>query len=664
MNTDSTTPRKPVRLKTKPQEIPPDVNTLQDLIDMAQSGKKYANINNEMLWKITAQLIDINEMVGMEKLKKSIFYHVIFYLLDLFTEHEHDYLHTVIMGPPGSGKCLGKDTLVKLYDGSCKKVQDIVIGDQLLGDDHTPRNVLSTCKGTSPLYTIKPSYSTLKHDQYVVNDRHILSLVDTDTGAIVDMCISDYNTYIQQHSSSRYKGFRVPCTFRPETQPDIDPYVLGFTIACIYSGRTIYPEHLVFLPNKVLLYFIEHNYVLQDTDQDIFVYYDNCHPLVLNDEYTHLLFEQKRLPERWNYYSQQSILGILTGIFDCIGKQSQNRVEMFIENEYLFTQIQMMCNILGLDYSCSSTTYSVTDEYIDTRVASYNVSIPWVLEGSLILESEDTWSVSNDRVEYDIDIKPTAEGEYYGFELDGNGRFVLDNFSVTHNTTIAKIIGEMYKNMGILSPDGVFKIAKREDFIAEYLGQTAIKTKKLLESCLGGVLFIDEVYALGPGTKDNDSFSKEAIDTINVFLSEHSDSFCCIIAGYEEDIKQCFFSVNKGLERRFQWVHHIETYSEEDLASIFCKLLAEFRWKRDPRLTHGVLTKHIKANKHLFKCSGGDIENLITKCKMAHAKRIINQIDPGKHIITEEDVVLAIELMQKNKIDKQEQDDIAFIMYV
>ena len=85
--------------------------------------------------------------------------------------------------------------------------------------------------------------------------------------------------------------------------------------------------------------------------------------------------------------------------------------------------------------------------------------------------------------------------------------------------------------------DGIFKIAKREDFVGEYLGQTAIKTKKLLKSCLGGVLFIDEAYALGPGQKDRDSFSKEAIDTLNAFLSENKDNFCCIIAGYENDIK-------------------------------------------------------------------------------------------------------------------------------
>ena len=91
----------------------------------------------------------------------------------------------------------------------------------------------------------------------------------------------------------------------------------------------------------------------------------------------------------------------------------------------------------------------------------------------------------------------------------------------TGKTTVAKIISKIYQGMGILSPDSPFKIGRRDDFIAGYLGQTAIKTQKL-ESCLGGVLFIDEVYSLGPGKDDKDSFSKEAVDVLCNFLSEHT----------------------------------------------------------------------------------------------------------------------------------------------
>ena len=190
-------------------------------------------------------------------------------------------------------------------------------------------------------------------------------------------------------------------------------------------------------------------------------------------------------------------------------------------------------------------------------------------------------------------------------------------------TTVAKIMGKIYTNLGVLSKrDNTFTIGYRDDFVAEYVGQTAVKTRKFLNSCLGGVLFIDEVYALGPGQKDKDSFSKEAIDTINVFLSEHKNDFCCIVAGYKEEIKKCFFSVNQGLERRFPWRHDIEDYTDEDLYRIFIKMIEDTKWELTPEVTKEYLLQLIKDNKDLFKHTGGSIETFISKLKMTHAKRV------------------------------------------
>ena len=217
-------------------------------------------------------------------------------------------------------------------------------------------------------------------------------------------------------------------------------------------------------------------------------------------------------------------------------------------------------------------------------------------------------------------------------------------------TTVAQILGNIYKKMNILSKNGVFKVAKREDFVGEYLGHTAVKTKKLLKSCLGGVLFIDEAYALGPGQKDKDSFSKEAIDTLNVFLSEHKKEFCCILAGYEEQIKKCFFSVNPGLERRFQWVHRIEEYNSSHLAEMCLQKIKEINWFTDIKKKQ--LTKIIEDNKELFINFGGDIENLITKSKLMHAQRVFTLDDKHRFIINKKDIEKAIDVMQKNSLKK------------
>jgi SpoVK/Ycf46/Vps4 family AAA+-type ATPase len=216
-------------------------------------------------------------------------------------------------------------------------------------------------------------------------------------------------------------------------------------------------------------------------------------------------------------------------------------------------------------------------------------------------------------------------------------------------TSIAEILGKIYKNLGILSSEGTFTVAKREDFIAPYLGQTTIKTRVLLESCVGGVLLIDEAYSLGPGQKDRDSFSKEAIDTLNLFLSEHKNDFCCIIAGYDEEIQKCFFDVNKGLERRFQWTHKIDSYSEEDLARIMIKMINDINW--EIVLSIEELVTIIKPYMSNFKNFGGDIENLLSKCKIMHAKRVFSLDSRHKCILTKEDLENAFKLLKKNDLD-------------
>ena len=121
----------------------------------------------------------------------------------------------------------------------------------------------------------------------------------------------------------------------------------------------------------------------------------------------------------------------------------------------------------------------------------------------------------------------------------------------TGKTEVSKIIGEIFMKIGILQNNKFMKVT-RSDLIAGFLGQTAIKTKKVIDECLGGVLFIDEVYSLGNSDK-SDSFSKECIDTLCEALSNHKNNIMVIVAGYEKEIKNCFSSYIEGLESRFIW---------------------------------------------------------------------------------------------------------------
>lgn len=217
----------------------------------------------------------------------------------------------------------------------------------------------------------------------------------------------------------------------------------------------------------------------------------------------------------------------------------------------------------------------------------------------------------------------------------------------TGKTTIAKIIGKIYQKMNILSETGPFRIAYRDDFIAGYLGQTALKTRKLLESCIGGVLFIDEVYSLAPRNNSGDSFSKEALDTLTAFLSEHKNDFCCIAAGYEDDINDCFFSMNEGLRRRFPWVHKIKDYTSLELSKIFVKMVNDSMWNIG--VDEGDIVEVLEKNKVSFGYAGGDIEVFLTKCKMVHAKRVFSLNKEHKFVITLEDLENGINMMNKFK---------------
>uniref|UniRef100_A0A6C0EQ16 AAA+ ATPase domain-containing protein n=1 Tax=viral metagenome TaxID=1070528 RepID=A0A6C0EQ16_9ZZZZ len=223
----------------------------------------------------------------------------------------------------------------------------------------------------------------------------------------------------------------------------------------------------------------------------------------------------------------------------------------------------------------------------------------------------------------------------------------------TGKTSVSKIIGKIYQATGILSADSPFKIAYRDDFVAGYLGQTANKTKKLLKSCIGGVLFIDEVYSLAPRNSDRDSFAKEAIDTLNGFLSEHKNDFCCIIAGYEDEIRNCFFAMNKGLERRFPWVHRIPEYTSGELYQIFMKMIKEMEW--DTAFEEKDLVPIFEQNKDFFKNAGGDIETFLSKCKMVHSRRVFSMSKEHKFVLTKEDIHTAIEFLKKNN-EKRETD--------
>jgi hypothetical protein len=212
-------------------------------------------------------------------------------------------------------------------------------------------------------------------------------------------------------------------------------------------------------------------------------------------------------------------------------------------------------------------------------------------------------------------------------------------------TTLARIIGKVYKNMGILST-GDFREVARSDFIGKYLGHTAIKTQELIDECMGGVIFIDEAYSLGH-KEGRDSFSKEALDTLNKNLSDRRD-ILCIIAGYEDELENCFFSMNQGLRRRFTFRYNAPSYSHDELAQIFKLKVGLENWSLEENIEESLLTL-FRQNQNCFPNSGGDIETLFLQCKIAHGRNLFSS---GKSLSLA-DIIRGFELFKKNrKVDR------------
>ena len=186
----------------------------------------------------------------------------------------------------------------------------------------------------------------------------------------------------------------------------------------------------------------------------------------------------------------------------------------------------------------------------------------------------------------------------------------------TGKTEVAKIMGKIFSSMGVLKKN-YFRKVTRADLIAGYLGQTAIKTRDVVKEALGGVLFIDEAYALGNSEK-RDSFAKECIDTLCECLSDNKEQLMVIIAGYEEDLKKCFFAYNQGLNSRFPWRFKTDDYNAEELNLIFQKKIQDAGWS----LKENIPNDWFESKKEHFKFFGRDMETLLAKAKIAHGRRV------------------------------------------
>lgn len=199
----------------------------------------------------------------------------------------------------------------------------------------------------------------------------------------------------------------------------------------------------------------------------------------------------------------------------------------------------------------------------------------------------------------------------------------------TGKTTVARIVGRMYKQLGLLSK-GHFMEVSRTDLIAGYQGQTALKVKKVIEKAIGGVLFIDEAYSITEN-EHSDSYGRECLTELTKALEDYRNDLVVIVAGYTEPMIK-FFNSNPGLKSRFNTFIEFNDYNTNELLEMLKKICD----KDNYILTDDVLDvikKQIETivvrNDKQFG-NGRFIRNLYEEMIVNHAKRVININSPTK----------------------------------
>lgn len=210
----------------------------------------------------------------------------------------------------------------------------------------------------------------------------------------------------------------------------------------------------------------------------------------------------------------------------------------------------------------------------------------------------------------------------------------------TGKTTVARLVAKIYKELGILTKGNLVE-TDRAGLVAGYVGQTALKAKEVIESAIGGVLFIDEAYALTNNTGSND-FGMESIDTLVKMMEDNRENLVVIVAGYNEEMKE-FLKANTGLVSRFNKFVNFPDYTINELMEILDSMVAKagFELEEDGRETIEYQLVNMQADQFEIFGNARGIRNVFEKIVMNQANRIVTYTSPTQEqlvAITKNDI--------------------------
>lgn len=362
--------------------------------------------------------------------------------------------------------CHAKDAEVLMHNGAIKKVQDVCVGDLLMGDDSTPRRVLKLYKGAEQLYKIIPK----KGLPFVVNENHVLSLKSTNKGnksypsyhtdgKITNISVKNYlnknKTFKHMH-----KLYKVSVEFSDKDLP-LAPYVVG---ALLGDGSLIRQPSITTMDEEIARAFIEEAQRFgceirkEIKPNNKASSYFAPHPTSnrsISNPFTNAMKKigiypsnssSKRIPFLYKTSSKKQRLELIAGLIDTDGSESGNGYDFISKSKQLAIDLEFLCRSVGLSAyvkECRKSCNNFTGTYYRLSIGGNCHVIPSRLKRKRCKITKKQKCV----LRVGFDIEPVGIGSYYGFALDGNHLYLTSDFTVHHNSGKSVIIAQFIKTM-------------------------------------------------------------------------------------------------------------------------------------------------------------------------------------------------------------------------
>lgn len=357
-----------------------------------------------------------------------------------------------IVAPTG---CHIKGTKILMYDGTLKKVENIIVGDQLMGPDSNPRKVLSLVRGNETMYKVIPT----KGESFIVNENHILSLKRTNfgvksrnikqNGKIENISIKDYLTKSKnfKHITKLYRTNEI--NFQQKINDNsllIPPYILGLLIGD-GSLRKEMIEHTTMdkeIKNEIKNYAlsigmgISEHYKKENKAIGLYFTSNKKHNNILRNKLEKLKLlgktsKDKFIPFEYKVSSMENRLELLAGLIDTDGSLNNNIFDFISKSKELANDVVFICRSLGLaayvkecKKKCQTGTIGT---YYRVCISGDTYKIPCRLDrkkASIRLQKKNVLMTG-------FKLEQLDKDDFYGFSLDGDHLYVMDNFTITHN---------------------------------------------------------------------------------------------------------------------------------------------------------------------------------------------------------------------------------------